>query len=100
MLTDKEIDHIAKLARLDLDHAHKEKFKKELSLILGYIEKLNEVDAAGVETLYQVTGLQNVTRLDEHRGDFVIDETLAGYLVGQAPMHRDGFVKVRSVKAK
>jgi len=100
MLTDAEIDHIAKLARLDLDHAHKEKFKKELSLILGYIEKLNEVDTAGVEPLYQVTGLQNVTRPDEHRGDFVLDDKLAEYLITQAPMHQDGLIKVKTVKNK
>ena len=98
MLTDKEIDHIAKLARLELDHEHKEKFKKELSSILGYIEKLNEVNTDHVTPLYQVTGLTNQTRPDEHRGDFVMDEALTKLLIGQAPGHQERLVKVKTVK--
>ena len=98
MLTDKEIDHIAKLARLELDHEHRDKFKKELSSILTYIEKLNEVNTDRVEPLYQVTGLTNQTRPDEHRGDFVVDEQLTQWLVGQAPSHQGRLIKVKTVK--
>ena len=98
MLTDHELDHIAKLARIELDHAHKERFKKELSSILSYIAKLEEVDVSGVEPLYQVTGLVNQTRPDQYRGDFVMDETLTNYLIGQAPMHQERLVKVKAVK--
>lgn len=100
MLTDKEIDHIAKLARIELDHAHKEKFKKELSSILGYIEKLNEADTAGTTPLYQVTGLANRTRPDQYRGDFVVDEQLSQWLIDQAPAHQERLIKVKSVKNK
>jgi aspartyl-tRNA(Asn)/glutamyl-tRNA(Gln) amidotransferase subunit C len=99
MLTDAEITHIAKLARLELDDAHKEKFQKELSSVLSYIEQLNSVDTSGVEPLYQVTGLTNQTRADERRGDFVMDEQLTKYLIGQAPMRQERLVKVRSVKS-
>ena len=100
MLTDQEIDHIAKLARLELTDAHKERFKKELSSILGYIDKLDEVNVAGVQPLYQVTGLTNQTRPDTYRGDFVMDATLTEYLINQAPMHEGRLVKVKSVKSK
>lgn len=100
MLTDKEIEHIAKLARLELDEAHKEKFKKELSSILGYIDQLNAVDVSGVEPLYQVTGLTNQTRPDEYRGDFVMDERLSELLIDQAPAHEGRLIKVKSVKNK
>lgn len=100
MLTDTEIDHIAKLARIELDHTHREKFKKELSSIIGYIDTLNAVDVAGVEPLYQVTGLQNQTRPDKYRGDFVMDEKLTEYLIGQAPAREGRLVKVQSVKSK
>jgi aspartyl-tRNA(Asn)/glutamyl-tRNA(Gln) amidotransferase subunit C len=98
MLTDKEIDHIAKLARLELDQAHKDKFKKELSSILGYIDQLEKVDVTGVEPLYQVTGLTHQTRPDEHRGDFPADEKSADLLIGQAPMHQGRFIKVKAIK--
>jgi aspartyl-tRNA(Asn)/glutamyl-tRNA(Gln) amidotransferase subunit C len=74
--------------------------KKDLSSILGYIDQLNAVDTGDVEPLYQVTGLENATREDEHKGDWPMTERLAELLVGQAP-HRDGpFVKVKSVKTK
>jgi len=100
MLTDKEIDHIAKLARIELDHEHKERLKKDLSAILEYVALLDQADTSGVEPLYQVTGLTNQTRRDEHRGDFVMDERLTELLVGQAPMHQERSVKVKTVKHK
>lgn len=100
MLTDAELTHIAKLARIELDHAHAEKFKKDLSSVLDYIEQLNAVDTSGMEPLYQVTGLENRTRPDEHRGDFVMDKKLTEYLIGQAPAHRERLVRVKGVKAK
>jgi aspartyl-tRNA(Asn)/glutamyl-tRNA(Gln) amidotransferase subunit C len=100
MLTEQELNHIAKLARIELDAAHKERLNKDLSSILGYIDKLDEADTSGVEPLYQVTGLANQTRPDSYRGDFIMDEKLTEYLIGQAPMHQDRLVKVKSVKNK
>ena len=100
MLTDKEITHIAKLARLELEPEHKEKLKKELSSVLDYISLLEKADTSGVEPLYQVTGLVGRTRLDEHRGDFTVDEKLTDLLIGQAPMHEERLIKVKTVKNK
>ncbi len=100
MLTDAELAHIAKLARIEPDTAHAEKLKKDLSSVLEYIDQLNTVDTSGVDALYQVTGLENQTRPDEHRGDFVMDGTLTEYLIGQAPAHQGRFVRVKAVKSK
>lgn len=100
MLTDTEIEHIAKLARIELSgemHAH---MKHDLSKVLDYIALLEKADTAGVEPLYQVTGLQNQTRPDERRGDFGMDAKLMEYLIGQAPHSQERFVKVKSVKSK
>ncbi len=97
MLTDKEVKHIAELARIKIDDKEEKSFKKDLSSILGYIEKLNEVDTTEVEPLYQTTGLVDSFRSDEPRGEFKMDESLNEKLIGQAP-HREGrFVKVKSV---
>ena len=98
MLTDKELEHVAKLARIELDDGHREKFKKELSSILDYISLLEKADASGVEPLYQVTGLTNRTRPDEYRGDFVMDKKLTDHLIGQAPTHEGRLIKVKTVK--
>ena len=98
MLTSEEIDHIARLARLELDHEHKEKFKKELSSILAYIAQLDAVDTAGIQPLYQVTGLTDQTRADEYRGDFVMNAELTRLLIDQAPAHQGRLVKVKAVR--
>ena len=63
-LTPTQVRHIAKLARLTIRDDEVEKFAKELSAILDYIEKLKEVDTQGVEPMSQITGLENITRLD------------------------------------
>ncbi len=99
MLTDSEIEHIAKLARIELSEDMRARMKHDLSEVLDYIALLEKVDTSGVEPLYQVTGLQNQTRTDERRGDFVMDATLMEYLVGQAPHSQERLVKVKSVKS-
>lgn len=63
-LTPAQVRHIAKLARLTIHDDEVEKFAKELSAILDYIEKLKEVNTQGVEPTAQITGLSTVTRTD------------------------------------
>lgn len=100
MLTDKEVEHIAQLARIKLTKIEKEKFKKELSLILDYVNKLSELDTEKVEPLYQTTGITNALRPDEYRKDFEMNEELNEKLIGQAPHKENRFIKVRSVLKK
>jgi aspartyl-tRNA(Asn)/glutamyl-tRNA(Gln) amidotransferase subunit C len=100
MLSDSEVEHIAKLARLTVSEGEKEKLKKDLSAILGYIEKLNSADTSSVEPLYQTTGLVNATRTDEPRGEFPMTEKLEELLIGQAPARKERFVKVKSILKK
>lgn len=64
MITPEQVKHIAKLARLGLLDADVEKFAKQLSSIMEYVEKLNEVDVKDVAPTSQVTGLENVMRED------------------------------------
>ncbi len=97
MLTEKEVRHIAQLARIKLTEKEEKGLKKDLSSILEYIDKLNEVDTDNVEPLYQTTGLVDSFRSDEPRSEFKMDESLNEKLIGQAP-HKEGlFVKVKSV---
>lgn len=67
-LTQDQVRHIAKLARLRLSDAEVEKFAGELTSILGFIEQLSEVDTKGVEPTAQVTGMVNRFRDDEVGG--------------------------------
>ncbi|MFH1546570.1 MAG: Asp-tRNA(Asn)/Glu-tRNA(Gln) amidotransferase subunit GatC [Patescibacteria group bacterium] len=59
------IRHIAKLARINLTEAESEKFTKQMGAIVGFIEKLNSVDTAGIPETNQVNGMENVLREDE-----------------------------------
>lgn len=59
-----DVSHVAKLANLPLKPQEKEKFEKQLSEILSYVEKLKKVDTKNVEVTSQVTGLENVTGKD------------------------------------
>jgi aspartyl-tRNA(Asn)/glutamyl-tRNA(Gln) amidotransferase subunit C len=100
MLTTEQVEKIAKLARIELNDDMRERMKKDLSSILGYVDQLAKVDTAGVEPLYQVTGLQNATRPDELRGDWPMEAKLSELLVGQAPHTHERYIKVKSVKTK
>lgn len=65
MLTEEEVRHVAKLARLDLSDEEIKKFATQLSSVLDYMEILKEVDTSEVAETSQVTGLKNVMRKDE-----------------------------------
>ena len=100
MLSDKEIEHIAQLARIKLTKNEKDKFKNELSSILDFVKKLNEWGSENVEPLYQVTGIVNALRSDEHRKDFEMNNDLNEKLIEQAPHKENRFIKVKSVLKK
>jgi aspartyl-tRNA(Asn)/glutamyl-tRNA(Gln) amidotransferase subunit C len=100
MLSEKEIEKIAQLARIELTAEEKKLLQKELSKILDFFGQLDKVDIKNVDPLYQTTGLLNSFRTDENRGDFRPSDELTARLVGQAPHKKDNFVKVKSVLKK
>jgi len=67
MITKKQVEHVAKLARLGLSEKEKTKLTQELSAILDFIDKLNQVKTDKVEPTAQVTGLENIKREDKGR---------------------------------
>lgn len=69
-LSEDQVKHIARLARIHLEAEEIEKFKVELSSILDFVEQLNEVDTVNVLPTSQVTGLENRTRPDEVTYEF------------------------------
>ncbi len=64
---DFDVKYIAHLARLNLSPAEEQKLGAQLGQILGYIEKLKEVDVTRVEPTAHAFPLVNVTRPDEVR---------------------------------
>jgi aspartyl-tRNA(Asn)/glutamyl-tRNA(Gln) amidotransferase subunit C len=65
MLTQDQVRHIAKLAKINLTEADVDRLAPQLSGILDYFAVLEEVDTNGVAETSQVTGLESVTRTDE-----------------------------------
>lgn len=63
-LSKQEIDHLALLARIGLTEEEKEKFGEQISSILEYVSKLNEVDTENVEPTLQPGGASNISRPD------------------------------------
>jgi aspartyl-tRNA(Asn)/glutamyl-tRNA(Gln) amidotransferase subunit C len=59
-----DVQYVARLARLALTPAEEEKFGAQLSHVLGYIEKLKQLDVAGIEPTAHAVPLVNVTRPD------------------------------------
>jgi aspartyl-tRNA(Asn)/glutamyl-tRNA(Gln) amidotransferase subunit C len=100
MLSNEEVERIAKLARIKLTDQEKDKFKKELSLILDYVKTLEAADTSNVAPLYQTTGLINAEREDGPGKEFQINEKLDELLIGQAPNKQGRFIKVKSILKK
>jgi aspartyl-tRNA(Asn)/glutamyl-tRNA(Gln) amidotransferase subunit C len=63
-LSDDDVRHVAKLARLKVSDGEVKKFGPQLSSILEYVDMLNELDTKDIEPTAQVTGLSNVLRPD------------------------------------
>ena len=92
-LTTQQIQHIANLAYIELNEKEIEKFQKELSLILDWVEQLSEVDTNDIEPMGQVTGLCNVMRKDKVKSQI---SNIKSQILKNAPMREDGYIKTRT----
>ncbi|MGI8775223.1 MAG: Asp-tRNA(Asn)/Glu-tRNA(Gln) amidotransferase subunit GatC [Actinomycetota bacterium] len=79
------VDHVARLARLDLSEDERERMRGELSAILDHADKIQELDLDGVEPTSHALPLRNAMREDEVRPSLSQDDALAN-----APRSEDG----------
>ncbi len=94
-VNDEMIDKLANLARLEFDEAEKEEIKGDLQKMIVFIDKLNELDTAGVEPLLHMSDNLNILREDEVSGMLTREEALKN-----APLHDGQFFKVPKVIKK
>ena len=87
-----QVRKVAKLSRLDLTEDEVEEFTGQLSAILEYVEKMNELDTAGVEPLAHCLPVSNVLREDSARESLGTEKVLAN-----APQRDDEFFKVPKI---
>ncbi|MFH1610298.1 MAG: Asp-tRNA(Asn)/Glu-tRNA(Gln) amidotransferase subunit GatC [Patescibacteria group bacterium] len=97
MITKEEVQHIAKLARLDLSEQEIQKYQEQLGNILNYVEKLQKVDTDGIETSDGGTrNLDNIWREDDEKLKINI-EKLKNNLIDMAPDVENGQVRVKKI---
>ena len=88
----KDVEKIADLARLYITEEEKEKYTRQLNVILEYMEQLNKVDTSKVEPLSHPFELKNVFREDEVQPSLPVDEALKN-----APEKSGNYFKVPKV---
>lgn len=95
MIGKKEVEHVARLARIKITPEEEIKYADDLSAILDFVGKLNEVDTTKIEPLTGGTDFKNIMRPDaqtsldlEHKGSDLLKQT---------PDSKDDWLKVRAV---
>jgi aspartyl-tRNA(Asn)/glutamyl-tRNA(Gln) amidotransferase subunit C len=91
-LTDDEVRHIARLARVGLSSEEVERLRDQLSTILDHFQGLNAFDTEGVPPTAQSFDLTNVERDDASRESAPLDDVLLN-----APRSEGAYFRVRAV---
>jgi aspartyl-tRNA(Asn)/glutamyl-tRNA(Gln) amidotransferase subunit C len=88
----KTVDKLADLAKLEYDEAGREEIVKDLNRIVGFIEKLNELDTSSVEPLIYLTDTTNVMRDDVVKQEITQQDALKN-----APKKDSDYIKAPKV---
>src|SRR6185437_2923287 len=92
----KELEHLAKLSRIELDPAEEEKLIKDLDSILDHFKELQALDTSSVAPMTGGTDLVNILREDDpEKGGH--ENTNQGAGVDAFPASKDGYNKVPPV---
>ena len=92
MITKRELEHLADLARIDLKKGEESKIQKDLGSILDFFKELQELDTEKVEPMTGGTSIKNALRED------VLGETDdTGKGPEQFPEKQDGYLKTPKV---
>jgi len=92
-ITIKQVEDLAKLARVGISESEKISLSSDMNAILEYVKQLEEVDTSNLEPTSQVTGLTNITRED----DMIKSVLTRNELLCNTPDTEDGFIKVKTV---
>ncbi len=92
-IDEKELLHLAKLARLELSDEEKERFSEQISAILDYVRQLEELDTGSVDPASRGIDLLNVFRKDE-----IKECADTEILLENAPMRSGRLIKTKGVK--
>ena len=85
IISDEIIEYVGILAKLELSDEEKEAAKRDMGRMLDYIDKLGELDTAGVEPMSHIFPVQNV-----FREDVVTNGDDREQILANAPSEQDG----------
>lgn len=85
VISDETMEYVGILAKLSLSPQEKEEAKKDMSRMLDYIDRLNELDTSGVEPMSHIFPVNNV-----FREDVVENEDDREHMLANAPQKKDG----------
>lgn len=94
MISRETIEHLAKLARIELTPEREEQLAQDVGRILAYVDELKSVPTDGLPEVAQVTGLKNALREDVPTGKVLATPE---EILKTAPATEDGFVKVKAI---
>ena len=94
-ITSEMVDRLAHLAKLKFSEEEKKELKTDLERMIGFVEKLKEVDTSGIEPLLHITDAVNVLREDEVKQTISKQQALLN-----APLTDGNFFKVPKVIKK
>ena len=90
----KQVEHVAKLARIQLSPQAKKKFTEQLGDILDYFEKLKQLDTRDIPITSQSIELVNIHRLDAVKG---CDQNAQKIILDNAPARSGDYFKVNKI---
>jgi len=96
MITVKDLEHLAALARIDLSEADKKSLVKEFDSILGYVDQLKKVDVK-MDAEGRVGAVKNVMRPDIPEPVSAEDRER---LLAEAPDREGDFIAVKKIIAQ
>ncbi|MFN8245432.1 MAG: Asp-tRNA(Asn)/Glu-tRNA(Gln) amidotransferase subunit GatC [Ferruginibacter sp.] len=94
-INDAMIDKLARLSMLDFTDQQKTAIRNDLEKMIGFVDKLNELDTTGVEPLMHINPVVNVFRADETNRSYGHSRAMHN-----APDHEQGFFTVPKVIKK
>jgi aspartyl-tRNA(Asn)/glutamyl-tRNA(Gln) amidotransferase subunit C len=92
MISQEIVEHVAQLARVEIDESEKEKYAHDLNEIIDYVAELESAPTENIASISQISGLSNIARTDEVTPSLPNEKVLQN-----APDKQDGFIKVKKV---
>lgn len=91
-ISEKQVEHQAELARLDLTEEEKRRYTEQMNTILGYFHILESAETENVPPTLSILNVENVWRSDQPRPSLSLEKALSN-----APMVEKNFVRAPKI---